>query len=129
MLSTREHDSFASFLPVVILTLSAWALTLTADIVLYWVVPGYKEVFNNYEVELPQFSMLMLDLSTMPLYIPIMIAITATIAAILGLAIGWTHQRLMIILALLVNILALAMLIIMYVSLRMPIQEIAASGA
>jgi len=127
-LNLEEQNTLASYMPVFVLTLSAWMLTITAGIALYWIVPGYKDVFVRHNVQLPELSMLLFEASNLPLYIPVFVGLLATIAAVIGLAIGWFRQRLMIILAMIANIVVLVLLSAMYYSMHVPLQTIAHSG-
>ena len=113
----KEDKPIASFVLVGLLTLAAWVLTIITDIVLYWWVPKSAEVFNDFEVELPKLTSFFIDLSSLPIDMPIAIAIVATIAALLSLLLGWYRRSLMIILALFANVLIIAFLTAMYFSI------------
>ncbi|MDG2422966.1 MAG: hypothetical protein P8M22_03200 [Phycisphaerales bacterium] len=103
----------------------AWVLTIIADLYLYWQVPKYHEIFMDFEVELPGITVAFLNISSWPaetgnapLYMPVGIAVIASIAAVLGLVLGVGRRRLIIIIALLINVALIAFLILMVVSME-----------
>ena len=103
----------------------AWVLTIIADLYLYWQVPKYHEIFMDFDVQLPGTMMALFDISTWPsghgaapLYMPIGIAVIASISAILGLVLGTGRRRPIIIIALVINVALIAFLILMVVSME-----------
>jgi hypothetical protein len=125
----KENKSIASFVLIVLLTLSAWVLAIITDIVLYWWVPNTADVFNDFDVKLPKLTGFFIYLSSLPIYMPIAIAIVATVAALLSQLLGWYRRRLMIILAFIANVLIIAFLTAMYLSIMVGLAEILNSTA
>ncbi|MEE2907266.1 MAG: hypothetical protein VX527_05465 [Planctomycetota bacterium] len=112
----------------------AWVLTIIADLYLYWRVPKLEMWFNEFDVELPGITLAFLNISswpseygTAPLYMPIGIAVIASISAILGFFLGLLRHRPIIIIAFVINVALITFLILMIASMELAFYKIPSS--
>ena len=115
----KEKKPNSSFMPMAILFASAWILALSADIAFFFWTPQAVETFNEFDDELPALTLILIDLSRSPIYMPI-IALFATIAMLCGLLLGRNRSRLGIILAVIALALTMSTIAVLFFSLAVP---------
>ena len=103
----KETRSNQSYIAVMLLTISAWTLAICSGVALFMLVPPYQERASDLDLQVPGLALMLFDMASMPAQIPFITSIFISFIAVFGLILGWHRRKLVITLALAINIIIL----------------------